>query len=444
MPTVETTMSNEEKKDGNGAPPPAPKEPKKTAKAVNANAALMARAKAAILKSTGQKPLTAKAGSTPCVSTGSLNVDYLIGGTAGTDGKPICPGFPRRHITEVYGPESSGKTTLLLSSIASVQRAGGTAFFIDFEHAIDSRYAKALGVSYDEDKFLAYQPHNLEDGLKMIYVGIGLGIDLIGIDSVAGMVPKDELLKSFDDPARVGALARALATVLPKMAIWLTTHPQDENKKPKPEHQGSALVFLNQTRALIQTGGGGGHGDNENTSGGKALKFFSYLRLRTSRIKSEVIERMDPLTGKKRRFAYGNLTAVKVIKSKIDGKQGHDCNVFIRYGYGIDNYLSVIETAVVQKIVRKDGSRYTFNEEQFHGKDKFRQFLISNPKKFDDLRAKVGQAIMSNAQQAIPDEELDETDRLLEGYDGDMEDVEGAAETVLEEVVEGGSEIATE
>lgn len=401
----------------------------------------MARAKALIYKRTGQKPLQPGAATTmPHVSTGSFPIDMLIGGTPIKGGTGmICPGFPRRRITEVYGPESSGKTTLLISAMVQAQKAGGSAFFIDFENSLDHNYAKALGLSYEEEKLQVWQPNSMEEGFSMMYIGIGLGIDIVGVDSVAAMVPAAELEKGFEDSAKIGAVAAKFARDLPKFAHWLQKFPLESGSKDKPDpnHPGTALVLVNQTRALIQTGGyGGGGGDNENTSGGKALKFFAYLRLRTSRIKSEVVERTDQMTGKKRRFPYGNVTDVKVVKSKVDAKQGHSTQIFIRFGVGIDDYFSIIETGAVHKIIKKEGSYYSLGDQRFQGRDKFRQFLISNPKVYDALRTKLSQSVNATATEVIS--ELGDDDALLEGFDND--DDEGisaeAAAAVTEEVVD--------
>ena len=415
---------------------------------VNARALAVAKARAAILKQTGQKPLQASNTTLPHVSTGSFPIDMLIGGTPTKDGKgSICPGIPRRRITEIYGPESSGKTTLLIHTMVQAQKAGGSAMFVDFENSLDHNYAKALGLSYDEDKLLVYQPNSMEEGFQMIYIGILTGFDVIGVDSVAAMVPKDELEKSFEDNAKIGAVARVMSRDLPKLVLWLQKYPVDELKKPRADHDGTSLIFVNQTRALINTGGYGGHGDNESTSGGKALKFYAYLRLRASKIKAEVIERVDPLTGKKRRFPYGNVTDVKVIKSKVNAKQGHSCQVFIRFGQGIDDYYSVIETAIVQKLARRDGAKYTIGDQSFLGKDKFRQFLVSNPKVFEALRSKLMQLVSSTGTTIATDEELSEDDVLLDAVTGDFEDTDdiaAAAEAATEEaVVEDSADTAT-
>jgi recombination protein RecA len=413
-------------------------EEKKSKKApLDSRAGRMARARAAIFKATGQKPLEPTSAGLGFVSTGSFPIDMLIGGTPTKDGKGlICPGLPRRRITEIYGPESSGKTTLLISAMVQAQKAGGTAMFIDFENSLDHNYAKALGLVYDPDQLQVYQPISMEEGFRMMYVGIGLGFDIIGVDSVAAMVPKAEFEKGFEDAAKIGAVAAQFSRVLPKFASWLQKFPLEAGStdittaKSDKTHPGTALVFINQTRALIQTGGyGGGGGDAENTSGGKALKFFAYLRLRTSRIKAEMIERVDTMSGKKRRFPYGNVTDVRVIKSKIDAKQGHSTQIFIRYGVGIDDYFSIIETGVVHKIIKKEGAFYSLGDQRFQGRDKFRSYLIAQPRVFEALRTKLAGSVNATAVTVL---EPDEDDILLEALDDDVVDVDAA---VSEEVI---------
>lgn len=400
------------------APPPAKKAAPAAKKAAAApeksqTSARAAMAKAMILKQTGHKPLARTTSTMPHVSTGSVVVDYLIGGSPAKDGKgPVCPGFPRRKLTEVYGAESSGKTTLCLQAIAEVQRKGGLAMFIDFEHALHHGYAQTLGVSFNEDKLLLFAPDTMEEGFKMMLIGLMTGVDLIVVDSVAAMVPAHELEKGPDEAAKVGGLAKPMAENLPKFALWLTKFPMDKDKKTDPTKPGTALVFINQTRANISTGGGGGP-QQDNTSGGKALKFFAYVRLQLQRIGSEYIEKKDPLTGKTKRFPYGNQTKVKCVKSKCDAKQGHEVEIFIRYGYGIDNYYSVIQTGQAQGVIKKDGSWLTLGTERFQGRDKLRQHLIDNPRMFDDLIKKVNVAVLSTAEQAIDDDELSEEDQLM-------------------------------
>ena len=223
---------NEDKDEKKSTTPQAKKPVDKTKSAPSA----LALAQAMILKSTNQKPVQASNSTMANVSTGSVIVDYLIGGSPAMDGKgPVCPGFPRRKITEVYGAESSGKTTLCLQSIADIQRRGGTAMFLDFEHALHAGYAQQLGVSFDPNKLGFYQPDTMEEGFKMMLIGIMSGVDLIVVDSVAAMVPAAELDKDPGEIAKVGGVAKPMSENLPKFALWLSKYPMDkESKKPIP------------------------------------------------------------------------------------------------------------------------------------------------------------------------------------------------------------------
>ncbi len=426
------------------------KQVKKTAAGKSTpTSAIAALTKAMIMKQTKQKPVTTNVSQMAFVSTGSIVVDYLIGGSPARDGKgPICPGFPRRKISEVYGAESSGKTTLCLQAIADIQKKGGIAMFIDFEHALHHGYAQQLGVSFDDDKLLLYAPDTMEEGFKMMLIGIMTGIDIIVVDSVAAMVPSAELEKAVGDVAKVGGIAKPMAENLPKFALWLSKYPMDkETKAPIAGKPGTALVFINQTRANIQTSGGGG-GPSENTSGGKALKFFSYVRLQLTRIGSEYIVKNDPLTGKEKRIPYGNQTKVKCVKSKIDAKQGHEVEIFIRYGYGIDNYYSLIQTGQAHGLIKKEGAWLTYGGERYHGRDKMRAALIDNPRVWDEMVKRVTAAVLSTAETLIDDDELSEEDRLIAdmqkemGDDDDDDDETAALLAPPVDVIVGGDEAA--
>jgi recombination protein RecA len=394
-------------------------------------AGILAQTKALIKKGTGLEPLSADYSTHPHVPSGSTIVDHLIGGQLAADGKgPICPGFPRRRIIEVYGPESSGKTTFALASIVRIQKMGGVAMFLDFEHALHFGYAKTIGVDFSEDKLLFFQPDTLEEGLKAIFIAMRTGVDLVVVDSVAAMVPKAEMDKNLSDTAKVGAVAKAMAETLPKLVIWLTK-PVDK----LPGFEGTSVVFLNQTRALINTGGGG-HGDNENTAGGKALKFYAYLRLRLQRIRSDYIERKDPLTGKKKRFPYSNVTAVKVVKNKVSGTQGYSGEIYIRYGYGLDDYMSLIEAAVARKILKRSGAYYEYEGERVQGKEAMRRFLLENPKHTAKLQDAVRDSILADAMPMDLEEE--EGDKILSDLQAELDD--DIVDTEGEEVYVEGSE----
>lgn len=371
-----------------------------------ASAKKMSLARGFIQKLTKHKPTEAKLGQHPHTPSGSIIVDNLIGGNLADDGKPICPGFPRRRITEIFGPESSGKTTVALAGIREVQRMGGAALFLDFEHALDYRYAKNIGVTFDNETCSAYAPDTLEEGFKMIYVAMQIGIDIVVVDSVAAMMPEAELAKNLSDPAKVGAVAAKMAITLPKVGNWLAKFPKDD-----PAALGTALVLLNQERATISTGGGGHAAPEANSSGGKALKFYASVRLRTTKIKTEKVARKNPITGKVKDEPYGIVTQVKVVKDKLDGKAGQTGEIFIRYGFGVDDVFSVIEAGVANSVMRRDGSKYTFDQVSIVGRDKFRAFLLSNPEVYKALRDKVMGAILVGAKPTT-DEELSEEDQL--------------------------------
>lgn len=421
---------------------------KKKSEATSSAVDTMNRAISSIEKQVKISPIDLPDGTLPHVSTGSSSVDILIGGTLANDGKSIlCPGFPRRRITEVYGPESSGKTTLALSSIAKLLKAGGSAIFLDFEHHISKKYAISIGVDWNSPAFKVLQPDTFEDGFKVIQIAIGAGVDLVVVDSVAAMIPSGEMDKGVDDVAKLGAVAKLMSEKLPKLGQFLDKFPRrkDNPDKKDEDHPGTAIVLLNQTRAFIQTQGGGrGGGDTENTSGGKSLKFYSTLRLRLSRIKSEIIKRKDKLSGREVNVPYGNLTAVKIVKSKLDGTQNSGTTLFIRYNYGVDDYFSIIEAGVANKLVQKSGARFVFNGETFHGKEKLRKYLIANPKAFEELKTKI-LAIVIEANKGIdPEADLEAEDDVLEqmnriiedGKDEDEEDEDHGMGAVPEEVVD--------
>lgn len=374
-----------------------------------------------ILKLTGQKPDNEKAGAHPHVDTGSVVINLLIGGTPLPEGKGfVCPGFPRQRITELYGAEASGKTTTALTAVVAAQRAGGKAMFLDFENALDHAYARAMGVDFDVNKLLYYTPTTLEEGFKMLYIGIKTGYDLIIIDSVAAMVPKDELEKKIDDPAKVGILAAKMSQILPKIVQW-------------QKSSATAVVLLNQMRAVISRGGPGA--ETENTAGGKAVKFYASLRLKVTRIKSEYLDKKDPITLKKKRQPYGNLVQVKVVKDKMDSRQGQVGEVFIRYGIGLDEYLSIIEAAVPRKIVTKNGPTFMYGGQSFRGREQLRKYLRENPKAFSDLREKVQEALLRDTPQVVEEEDIDEDD-IKEALGFDPEDEETEEDAVEENLGE--------
>jgi len=391
------------------------------------SSAIYQRAAAAILKSTKKRPVEKHKGALPSVPSGSFVIDDLIGGGLASDGKPVCPGYPRRRVTEIFGAESSGKTTAALEAIAEVQKRGEVAMFLDFEHALHHEYAEKVGVKFDNKTLMVIEPDNLEEGIKMIYIGIMTGVSLIVVDSVASMVTKDEMEKNIDKASMIGDRARAFAKFLPRIVVWLT-------KEISENPQGTALVFINQTRALIgNTGYGGGE---DNTTGGKALKFFAYLRLRFTRIRSDVWKKKDRITGKEKSYPYGNHTQVKIIKSKIDGKQGYTADIFIRFGLGIDDLHSLIEGGINNKLISKNGPSLGLNGQTYRGKEALRTFLSKDEKTTQELRKKLLEAL--KVEIAPPDEDVDDEDIMMADFspDGDAE-VEAIEQEVELEHSEG-------
>ncbi|MEM7449277.1 MAG: recombinase RecA [Myxococcota bacterium] len=282
----------------------------------------------------------------PCIPSGSPSLDWALGGR----------GYPRGRVVEIFGPEASGKTTLTLHAIASVQEAGGVAAFIDAEHALDVQYAKALGV--DVDHLLVSQPDTGEQALDITETLVRSGaIDLAVIDSVAALVPRAEIEGDMGD-THMGLQARLMSQALRKLAG--VSHRTE-----------TTIVFINQLRSKI----GVTFGSPETTTGGNALKYYASVRLDVRRIGS--LKQGDEV--------LGNRTRVKVVKNKL-APPFRSVEFDIRYGEGIDSVADLLDVAVERGTVEKSGAYYAFDGKTFgHGREKSRQALISDP----DLRAQV-------------------------------------------------------
>ena len=273
------------------------------------------------------------------IPTGSIALDVALG----------IGGLPRGRIIEIYGPESSGKTTLTLHVIANVQKAGGIAAFIDAEHALDPDYAQKLGV--DIDQLLVSQPDTGEQALEIADMLVRSGsIDLVVIDSVAALVPRAEIEGEMGD-SHVGLQARLMSQALRKLTGGLNSTQ-------------TSMIFINQLREKI----GVFFGSPETTSGGKALKFYASVRLDIRRIE----------TLKDGTDAIGNRTRVKVVKNKM-APPFKQAEFDILYGIGISREGSLIDFGVEHEIVRKSGAWYTYEGDQLgQGKENARNFLIEN------------------------------------------------------------------
>jgi recombination protein RecA len=286
----------------------------------------------------------------PVISTGSISLDYALG----------VGGVPRGRIVEIYGPEGSGKTSLTLHIIAEAQKAGGVAAFIDAEHALDPKYASALGI--DLDNLLLSQPDTGEQTLEIAEVLIRSGaVDVIVVDSVAALVPKAELDGDMGD-SHMGLQARLMSQAMRKLTGVI-------NKS------NTCLIFINQIRMKI----GVMFGNPETTTGGNALKFYSSLRMDIRRIAA--LKDGDKV--------IGNRTRVKIVKNKV-APPFRDCEFDIRYGTGIAKTSDLLDQAVNHDIVAKSGTWFSYNETRIgQGRENSRKFLDENPEIYSEIETKV-------------------------------------------------------
>lgn len=283
------------------------------------------------------------------ISTGAIGIDLALG----------VGGIPKGRIIEIYGPESSGKTTLTLHIIAEAQKAGGETAFIDAEHALDPIYAKKLGV--DIDRLLVSQPNNGEEAMEITEKLIrSSAIDLVVVDSVAALVPQAEIEGNMGD-THVALQARLMSQALRKIAGAM-------NKT------NTTVIFINQLREKV-----GGYGNPEVTPGGRALKFYSSVRI-DIRKGQQIVDGGKPV---------GNLTRVKVVKNKV-APPFKEVEVEMIYGQGISRMGSLIDTAIEFDIINKAGSWFSYGEEKIgQGREKVKAYLDENPDKAEEIKKKV-------------------------------------------------------
>ncbi|MBL1264126.1 recombinase RecA [Candidatus Methylomicrobium oryzae] len=284
------------------------------------------------------------------VSTGSLGLDIALG----------CGGLPRGRIVEIYGPESSGKTTLTLQVIAEVQKLGGTAAFVDAEHALDPGYAEKIGVNVDD--LLVSQPDTGEQALEITDMLVRSGaVDVVVVDSVAALTPKAEIEGDMGD-SHMGLQARLMSQALRK----LTANIKRSN---------TLVIFINQIRMKI----GVMFGNPETTTGGNALKFYASVRLDIRRIGSV----------KKGEEVIGNETRVKVVKNKV-APPFKQAEFEILYGEGISFYGELVDLGVSFGLIQKSGSWYSYGDEKIgQGKDNAKQYLKEHPDKAKEIETKI-------------------------------------------------------
>jgi len=296
----------------------------------------------------------------PVVSTGSMSLDAALG----------VGGLPRGRVIEIYGPESSGKTTLTLHAVAEAQKAGGTAAFIDAEHALDPTYAQNLGVNVDD--LLVSQPDTGEQALEITDMLVRSGsVDIIVVDSVAALTPKAEIEGEMGD-SHVGLQARLMSQALRKLSGNI-------------KRTNCLVIFINQIRMKI----GVMFGSPETTTGGNALKFYCSVRLDIRRIGA--LKRGDEV--------IGNETRVKVVKNKM-APPFRQAVFEILYGEGISREGELIELGVEHKIIKKSGAWYSYGDDRIgQGRDNVRQFLRDNPEMADEIEKKIRAILLPKPEE---------------------------------------------
>lgn len=302
--------------------------------------------KGAIMKLGEMPPMS----DIPVIPTGSIAVDAAIG----------VGGMPRGRVIEIYGPESCGKTTMSLHIVAEAQKMGGSAAFIDAEHALDPKYAKSLGV--DTDALLVSQPDNGEQALEIVETLVRSGaVDVVVIDSVAALVPRAELEGEMGD-AQMGLQARLMSQALRKLTAVIS--------KSK-----TCVIFINQIRMKI----GVMFGNPETTTGGRALKFYATIRMEMRRIE----------TIKNGTDAIGNRVRVKIVKNKL-APPFREAEIDIMFGLGISKEGSLVDVAVENNVIEKSGAWFSYKGERIgQGRDNVLSYLKANPKTMADVEQKV-------------------------------------------------------
>jgi recombination protein RecA len=298
----------------------------------------------------------------PFISTGAVSLDYALG----------IGGVPRGRVVEIFGPESSGKTTLSLQVIAEAQKLGGMAAFVDAEHALDAQYAKKLGV--DLDNLLVSQPDNGEQALEIVEVLVrSNGVDVVVVDSVAALVPRAEIEGEMGE-AQMGLQARLMSQALRKL-----TGAVSKSK--------TCLIFINQLREKI----GVMFGNPETTTGGRALKFYSSVRIDIRRIGA--IKDGDTVVGGR--------TRVKVVKNKV-APPFREAEFDVMYGEGISREGDLLDLAVDRRIVEKSGTWFAFGGERLgQGRENVKQFLKENPTVFKTIEERVRRELGMSAEAAV-------------------------------------------
>jgi len=350
----------------------------------------------------------------PVLKTGSIIVDNFLGGSPNTYGVVPFPGIPKGRVMNLYGHESSGKTTLALTIAAQTIRDGGTVAYIDWEQEINPTYAETIGIPIgDKSKFMLTQPNTLEQGCKIAATAMAAGVSLIVLDSVGSAQPqklKEQKIGDLGEPQRIGLANQFWSNAFfPKV-------------KPILNKTGTVLLGISQTRANIQTTGYGG--DTITVQGGNPWKFYSALRLRLQRIQTDKGKKFNPIKNEWEDAPVGMFVKIKADKIKFSNQQGNEEVIYIRFGQGVDNLRSIIEVAIRYGVVSKGGAWYVWHQPQgedvkFQGVDKLQAFVASDAARtaamFGQVQKKMQEAFSSSTQVAVADDIAAELAGELDG-----------------------------
>lgn len=355
----------------------------------------------------------------PHLPSGSLIIDYLIGGRPNRFGVSPCPGLPKGKLVNLYGTESSGKSTLALTAASRTIAQGGSVVYIDWEHAVDTTYAKILGIPIEDDsRFHLYQPRTLEEGLSILFTAAKLGAALIVVDSIGSTVPAAVLEQSIAEQGqagRVGAIAGAWSNFLPKLRGIIG-------------ESGSCVIGISQLRMAVNTGGQSHGGPKKIQQGGEAWKFQSDVRLNLRIIATEKSYAYDPLMHTKQDSASGSVVMAHIDKCRIAASQHQEAKLYLRYGEGIDDVRSIVEVASAHGVVKKSGSWYNWSradgtEIKGQGMAAFKASILGSDGAWEEMyKAVLASCVSVNVVAAEDDgaEESDFSEELLAIMGGSM------------------------
>lgn len=345
--------------------------------------------------------------SIECVNSGSSVINLLIGGTRLKNGKFVCPGWPKGKIVEIFGRESSGKSTVAMHAVAHVVASGGVGLYVDLECAVTDYYSKALGVDFNRDdrRAIRAMPHSFEEAETLVNTACLQGFDIIVIDSVAALVSNREAKRDTSDEDQkqgIAEIPRLMSAWMPKLQRIIAT-------------TNTCVIFLNQTRDKI-----GAKGFTEealkSTTGGNALKFYASVRALLKPKMSTKAKRYNPLTKENEDVQISTDVEIKMVKNKVDAKQGHTGLFAIRYGVGIDEVQTMLNVAEAYGVLKKAKNKqrqdvYTFRSDvtgrtiEVANLEKFRLALSKDPETLEDLMSQAREQILLGTR-VLTDEQL--------------------------------------